>query len=168
MIRFVLFLCVIISIGCRIAYSHTDNKSIEQTDKVETDSILKLCDISIKCYALFRYDNKAGLTFEIKNIEKKILEFKATNRQMEIFVESIVDSISYPLEAAKESIMGKVWVSFQYDLDNRVVNAKILRSSDRLLEKEILKAFFNGVSNETAFNEHYYICFDFEIAQADE
>ena len=51
----------------------------------------------------------------------------------------IANQIVYPSEARKDIIQGKVYVTFDIDETGKVVNAKVIRSVDPLLDQEALR-----------------------------
>ena len=55
------------------------------------------------------------------------------------FQEFLIGSIKYPSEAAKNGITGKVYVSFVVGKDGSILNAKVVRGADPLLNTEALR-----------------------------
>ena len=58
---------------------------------------------------------------------------------MEKMKSYIVDQLVYPPESKKNEIQGKVFISFVVDTDGSVVDAKVVRGVDPILDKEALR-----------------------------
>jgi len=58
---------------------------------------------------------------------------------IQAFANWVADNIKYPLEAKKNGIQGKVYVSFIIEIDGSVSNIKIVRGVYKLLDEEAIR-----------------------------
>ena len=77
-------------------------------------------------------DEKEAIYFTVENHP----EFPGGVIALRLFV---ANTLEYPVAAQKLGIQGKVFVSFVVDKEGNVVNAKIARGVDPLLDQEALR-----------------------------
>lgn len=83
-------------------------------------------------------DNSAKVTKkgDVYYIVDEMPEFPGGDKALRQY---IAETVKYPAEAVKNSVQGKVYVSFIVDVDGNVVSAKIARGVDPALDKESLR-----------------------------
>ena len=64
---------------------------------------------------------------------------KFQGREADAFIKWVQSQLVYPREAASNSIQGTVYLYFDIDLDGSLINVRILRTVNPLLDKEALR-----------------------------
>lgn len=85
--------------------------------------------------------NKGAAALKDKVNERYIMveDMPEFNGGIDAFKKFIMENVKYPAEAANKKIQGKVYVTFDVDVDGKVINATVVRGVSPLLDEEALR-----------------------------
>ncbi len=75
----------------------------------------------------------------------------------------LASQVEYPAEAKKKGIKGKVFVSFIIDKDGSVIEPKVVKSVDPLLDKEAIRVFSEMPKWKPGKNEGKFVKVTFTV-----
>ena len=114
-------------------------KSISRENQPTADKLES--DTGMQINAMRKHNPDSKLGSEIDAVPDVSIEIQPSFQggNLEKFVHWVNSQIIYPQEARIKGIEGTVYVTFVIEKDGRLTNAKIWKSANNLLDKEVLR-----------------------------
>ncbi|MDR2564386.1 MAG: energy transducer TonB [Prevotellaceae bacterium] len=115
---------------------------IKKQEKNSSKALLSLAALLVMASAIPLFANQSDtiankyLNMPFGPVETKP---KFQGKDARAFVEWVNSQIQYPPELKAKGTQGTVYLSFDIDVDGRLINAKVIRGADPLLDAEALR-----------------------------
>lgn len=97
--------------------------------------LLSLITFSLACAAQ-EADSTKNNKLKIITFMEQMPEFPGGTEKLMIFIKK---ELKYPQEAYKNGVQGRVYVQFIVDIDGSIIDVKVIRGVDQLLDEEAIR-----------------------------